>query len=114
MVYHNNYLKEDLFKNWWWDGLIKHLKQKLHNTAQCKTSTIFKSSFTHKYCINHFSIIFTSIKTKLYFTTKLISYTSRSYCSSNGPSVAVTMSLANGLVGTGFATQYRLQPRVGF
>ena len=27
---------------------------------------------------------------------------------------AVAMSLANGLVGTGFASRYRLQPRAGF
>ena len=31
-----------------------------------------------------------------------------------GPNGAVAMSLANGLVGTGFTSQYRLQPRTGF
>ena len=30
-----------------------------------------------------------------------------------GPNGAVVMSLANGLVGTGFAPRHRLQPRVG-
>ena len=32
----------------------------------------------------------------------------------DGPDGAVVMSSANGLVGTGFASRYRLQPRVGF
>ena len=31
-----------------------------------------------------------------------------------GPDGAVAMSLANGLVGTGFASRYRPQPRAGF
>ena len=31
-----------------------------------------------------------------------------------GPDRAVVMSSANGLVGTGFASRYRLQPRAGF
>ena len=31
-----------------------------------------------------------------------------------GPDGAVANSLANGLVGTGIASQYRLQPRAGF
>ena len=31
-----------------------------------------------------------------------------------GPDGTVAMSLANGLVGTGFTSQYRLQPRAGF
>ena len=31
-----------------------------------------------------------------------------------GPNGAVVMSSANGLVGTGFASWYRLQPRAGF
>ena len=31
-----------------------------------------------------------------------------------GPDGAVDMSLANGLVGTGFVSRYRLQPRAGF
>ena len=31
-----------------------------------------------------------------------------------GPDDAVDMSSANGLVGTGFASRYRLQPRAGF
>ena len=31
-----------------------------------------------------------------------------------GPDGAVVMSSANGLVGTGFASRYRLQPRAGF
>ena len=30
------------------------------------------------------------------------------------PNGTVAMLSANGLVGTGFASQYRLQPRVGF
>ena len=33
---------------------------------------------------------------------------------STGPDGAVVMSSANGLVGTGFVSQYRLQPRAGF
>ena len=37
------------------------------------------------------------------------------YNSTNtGPDDSVTMSSANGLVGTGFASRYRLQPRAGF
>ena len=32
----------------------------------------------------------------------------------NDPDDAVVMSSANGLVGTGFASWYRLQPRAGF
>ena len=32
----------------------------------------------------------------------------------NSPYGAVAKSSASGLVGTGFASQYRLQPRVGF
>ena len=35
-------------------------------------------------------------------------------CMMTGPNGAVVMSSANGLVGTGFASRYRLQPRVGF
>ena len=31
-----------------------------------------------------------------------------------GPDGAVAMSSANGLVGTGFVSRYRLQPRAGF
>ena len=31
-----------------------------------------------------------------------------------GPDDAVAMSSANGMVGTGFASRYRLQPRAGF
>ena len=31
-----------------------------------------------------------------------------------GPDGAVATSSVNGLVGTGFASRYRLQPRVGF
>ena len=31
-----------------------------------------------------------------------------------GPDGAVAVSSANGLVGTGFASRYRLQPRAGF
>ena len=33
---------------------------------------------------------------------------------SNGPDSALVMSSANGLVGTGFVSLYRLQPRAGF
>ena len=33
---------------------------------------------------------------------------------STGPSGAVAISLANGLVGTGFTSWYQLQPRAGF
>ena len=36
------------------------------------------------------------------------------YLLQTGPDGAVVMSLANGLVGTGFASWYRLQPRAGF
>ena len=35
-------------------------------------------------------------------------------CKKTGPDGAVVMSLANGMVGTGFASRYRLQPRAGF
>ena len=34
--------------------------------------------------------------------------------SPTGPDGAVAMSSANGLVGTGFTSRYRLQPRAGF
>ena len=36
------------------------------------------------------------------------------YCTMHRLDGTVVMSSANGLVGTGFASQYRLQPRAGF
>ena len=36
------------------------------------------------------------------------------FCLYTGPDGAVGVSSGNGLVGTGFATRYRLQPRAGF
>ena len=38
----------------------------------------------------------------------------REICDSTGPDGAVVMSSAYGLVGTGFASRYWLQPRAGF
>ena len=38
----------------------------------------------------------------------------RSYHGATSRSRVVDMSSANGLVGTGFASRYRLQPRAGF
>ena len=36
------------------------------------------------------------------------------YTQETGPDGTVAMSLANGLVGTGFVSRYRFQPRAGF
>ena len=45
--------------------------------------------------------------------TKYI-YTTVQHSGGTGHDGAVVMSSANGLVGTGFASPYRLQPRAGF
>ena len=45
--------------------------------------------------------------------TKYI-YTTVQHSGGTGPDGAVVMSSANGLVGTGFASPYRLRPRAGF
>ena len=46
--------------------------------------------------------------------TGLVVYAIYSDGNLSGPDGAVAMSSANGLVGTGFASAYRLEPRAGF
>ena len=46
-------------------------------------------------------------------TIKLLKFGSATL-TDTGPDGAVAMSSANGLVGTGFASWYQLQPRAGF
>ena len=41
-------------------------------------------------------------------------YNTRFYYQETGPDGAVVMPSANSLVGTGFVSRYRLQPRAGF
>ena len=64
-------------------------------------------------------VSFISVHKLFIYATKLYLYPVSSYdnvpsFSSTGPDGAVVMSSTKGLVGTGFASRYRLQPRAGF